>query len=267
MADPLTESPAPIDRLVALIEDLRGDNGCPWDKKQTPDSMARYLLEEVHELTDAVIANDADAVCEEAGDVLFQVVFMVHLFSEAGCFDLEQVIEKNLEKMIRRHPHVFGEATADTPEKVSQNWEKIKREEKKGRTDHSVLASIPSSLPALLRASLVSERAAKTGFDWDDISGVLDKTMEEWREFLNEIESSGKKRGGDKVAVEFGDLLFTMVNVARFAGIHPETALLRSIQKFEQRFKYMESKAWASDRQIDDLTFAEMQTLWEEAKK
>lgn len=259
-------SSAPIGRLVALIEDLRGENGCPWDKRQTPDSMARYLIEEVHELTDAIAANDADAVCEEAGDVLFQVVFLICMFSESGRFSLRDVIEKNVEKMIRRHPHVFGDTQAETPEAVSQNWEKIKRKEKGERAGRSIMDSIPTSLPALLRAALISERAAKTGFDWADMAGVMNQTMEEWDEFTRELDPSNGQGGNEKAAIEFGDLLFTMVNVARFARIHPETALLRSIQKFEQRFRYMERKAMESERRIDDLSVPEMHILWDDAK-
>jgi MazG family protein len=253
--------------MVTLIETLKGENGCPWDKKQTPDTMARYLLEEVHELVDAIISKDAEAVCEEAGDVLFQLLFVITLFRDAGQFGFEDVVEKNIEKMIRRHPHVFGDATADTPETVSENWEKIKRREKGGAGDQSILGAIPQSLPALLRASMVSERAAKTGFDWDDITGVMAKTMEEWSEFSSEVNQANGPVGSDKAAMEFGDVLFTMVNVARFAHIHPETALIRAIQKFEKRFNYMETKAVEGGRDVDDLTFKEMHQLWDEAKE
>ena len=267
MADPVKSGRStPIERLEALIETLRGKNGCPWDKKQTPYTMARYLVEEVYELVDAIITNDSAAVCEEAGDVLFQLLFVVNLFRESGKFSLTDVVEKNVEKMIRRHPHVFGDATAKTPETVSENWDKIKLKEKGGAGRHSVLSSIPQSVPALLRASMVSERAAKTGFDWDDISGVMAKTMEEWEEFSTEINNPECKTGCDKAAMEFGDILFTMVNVARFARIHPETALIMSIQKFEKRFTYMEERSIEAGRDIVSLTMREMQNLWDEAK-
>ena len=259
-----TQSPS-IHRIQALIATLRGENGCPWDRKQTPQSMTRYLVEEVYELADAILANDAEAVCEESGDVLFQLLFVIHLFTETGAFSLDDVVERNVVKMVRRHPHVFSDATAETPEQVRENWDKIKSAEK-GRHNRSILDSIPKGMPALLRAAMVSERAAKTGFDWDDIGGVMAKTMEEWAEFSKEIQQSGGSAGNDKAATEFGDILFTMVNVARFARIHPETALMRSIQKFEKRFAYMEGKASQAGKVIDDLTFHEMQTLWEEAK-
>jgi tetrapyrrole methylase family protein/MazG family protein len=267
LADPVKPGQSTsIERLEALIETLRGENGCPWDKKQTPDTMARYLVEEVYELVDAIISKDATAVCEEVGDVLFQLLFVVNLFRESGNFCLKDVVEKNLEKMIRRHPHVFGDATAKTPEKVSENWELIKLKEKGGRGRQSVLSSIPQSLPALLRASMVSERAAKTGFDWDDISGVMAKTMEEWEEFSTEVDNPECESGCESAAMEFGDILFSMVNVARFARIHPETALIRSIQKFEKRFNYMEEKAIEAGRDIGSLALREMHNFWNEAK-
>ncbi|MFO7716884.1 nucleoside triphosphate pyrophosphohydrolase [Desulfosarcina sp.] len=267
MADPVKPiRSTPIERLAALIETLRGENGCPWDKKQTPDTMAVYLIEEVYELVEAIISKNADAVCEEAGDVLFQLLFVVNLFRESGDFGLEDVIEKNIAKMTRRHPHVFGDASADTPEKVSQNWEKIKRLERGGAGRHSVLGSIPRNLPALLKAAMVSERAAKTGFDWDDLSGVMDKAMEEWMEFSKEVNTAEGAAGSDKAALEFGDIMFTMVNVARFARIHPEIALIRSIQKFEKRFNYLEERAKESGRNLDSLSVQEMHVLWDEAK-
>lgn len=267
MADPLKPNrPTPVERLTTLIETLRGENGCPWDKKQTPDAMVRYLIEEVYELADAIIANNADAVCEEAGDVLFQLLFVIQLYCESGNFCLAEVVEKNVAKMVRRHPHVFGDAVVKTAEKVSENWEKIKLEEKGLDERRSVLSSIPQGLPALLRASMVSERAARTGFDWDDIAGVMAKTMEEWLEFSKEVDQVHGTGSSDKAGMEFGDLLFTMVNVARFARIHPETALIQSIQKFEKRFNYMEARAIEAGRDIASLTHREMNDLWEAAK-
>ena len=257
---------APVDRIEALIETLRGEHGCPWDKKQTPATLTRFLIEEVYELVDAIIAQDAEAVCEEAGDVLFQLMFVIHMFKDTGKFCLNDVVEKNIEKMVRRHPHVFGDATVNTPEKVSQNWERIKRKEKVDSGPQSVLNGVPKHMPALARAAMVSERAAKTGFDWDDISGVMDKAMEEWEEFLREMKSSADAAGSDKAATEFGDVLFTLVNVARFASIHPETALIRSVQKFEQRFTYMEHNAQKAGRDLHRLTIGEMHDLWDAAK-
>jgi tetrapyrrole methylase family protein/MazG family protein len=261
-----SDRPASVDRLVALIQTLRGANGCPWDRKQTPDTMTRYLIEEVYELADAIASRRTADICEEAGDVLFQLLFVIFLFGESGDFSLEDVVTTILSKMVRRHPHVFGDATAKTPQTVSKNWDKIKRQEKGLTNRHSVLRSIPKGLPALLRAAMVSERAAKSGFDWDDIHGVMEKTMEEWQEFSKEIAAPDSEPNSQKAAMEFGDILFTMVNVARFAHIHPETALIQSIQKFEKRFIHMEEKALEAGRELNDLTVEEMHALWNRAK-
>lgn len=267
MASPLNPSRSTsIARLESLIETLRGENGCPWDKKQTPDTMARYLVEEVYELVDAIVSKDAAAVCEEAGDVLFQLLFIANLYRESGRFCLKDVVDYNVDKMIRRHPHVFGDVSAKTPEQVSENWDTIKLKERGGAERHSVLGSIPQGLPALLRAAMVSERAAKTGFDWDDISEVMAKAMEEWGEFAAEINHSRFESDSGRATMEFGDILFTMVNVARFAGIHPESALILSIQKFEKRFAYMEAKSIEAGQDIASLSFQEMHILWDEAK-
>ncbi|MGA6927304.1 MAG: nucleoside triphosphate pyrophosphohydrolase [Desulfosarcina sp.] len=255
-----------IDPLLALIGTLRGETGCPWDQQQTPDSMAPYLIEEVYELVEAIISKDAAAVRDEAGDVLFQLLFVIDLYRESGYFDIQDVVDTNLEKMVRRHPHVFGDVRATTPAAVSANWERIKLTEKGAGDRRSVLGTVPSGLPALLRASKVSKRAAKAGFDWDDLSGVMAKAMEEWREFSNEIEDLEGEGRREKAAMEFGDILFTMVNVARFTRIHPETALIHAIQKFEKRFTYMETKAMESGRDFDSLALAEMHHLWEKAK-
>ena len=268
MADSLESAgrPVSIDRVMALIETLRGEGGCPWDQKQTPATMTRYLVEEIYELVDAILAGSPEAVCEEAGDVLFQLLFVVYLFGEAGHFTVQNVIDKNLAKMVRRHPHVFGDVTAKTPEKVSSNWDRIKRTEKAGQKDDSILDAIPKGMPALLRAAMISERAAKTGFDWDDLAGVMAQAMDEWQEFSAELGAEADGVQGEKAAMEFGDVLFTMVNVARFAGIHPEMALIRSIQKFEKRFRYLEKQARETGQSIENLTFSEMHTLWDEAK-
>ena len=185
---------------------------------------------------------------------------------ESRSIKFEEVVEHNLEKMVRRHPHVFGDTQADSPEMVKDNWEKIKKKEKGETSRQSILASISQGLPALLRASLVSERAAKTGFDWEDLFGVMEKAKEEWLEFSDEVKRLETKDGKDNASTEFGDILFTLVNVARFAGIHPETALIQSIKKFEKRFFFMEEKALEMGRQIESMSIQEMHTLWAEAK-
>lgn len=255
-----------IHRIQSLIQTLRSEQGCPWDRKQTPPSMTRYLIEEVYELADAIMADDVQGVCEEAGDVLFQLLFIIYMFTERGAFGLGDVVEANVVKMVRRHPHVFSHATAETPEQVRENWDKIKSAEKGADDRRSVLDSIPKGLPAVLRAAMVSEKAAKTGFDWGDIGGVMAKVMEEWAEFTNEIRHADDSVDVERAATEFGDVLFTMINVARFAHIDPESALLRSILKFEQRFAYMEAKAVQAGKDIRRLPFQEMQALWDEAK-
>jgi MazG family protein len=268
LEDSLTSErqPPSIDRLITLIETLRGENGCPWDRKQTPESISRYIIEESYELVDAILGGDPTEICEEAGDVLFQLFFIVHLYNEDGLFGIGDVLDRNLEKMIRRHPHVFGDETAETPEEVKKNWQTIKTAEKADGHVASILDGISQGIPALLRADMVSRRAAATGFDWTSIQGVMEKTMEEWREFCDEVDKSSPLDNTDRASDEFGDTLFTMVNVARFARIDPEVALIRAVQKFERRFRFMEMEALAKGGTLDGLSFDEMQNLWDLAK-
>ncbi len=257
-----------INQLINLIETLRGKNGCPWDQKQTPGSMSIYLIEEMYELVEAIIRNDTDNVCEELGDVFFHILFITSIYKEKGKFDLEEVIGKVTEKMLRRHPHVFGDTRVENVEDVRKQWHHIKQTEKSDAPSTSVLSSVPKSLPALMRAYQVSERAARTGFDWDDISGVMAKAEEEWKEFKIEVDSDPEKETNQrKKSLEFGDVLFTLMNVARFAGIHPETALAESINKFEKRFKFMETEFAKEGRHMDSATKIEMNQLWEKAKQ
>jgi len=260
-----------INAVNELIERLRGENGCPWDRKQTPQSMSLYLTEEVYELADAVESGDPDLICEELGDVLFQILFIAKLFEEKRLFDIEDAAARIREKMIRRHPHVFGDTTVKDAEDVRNRWQQIKMKEKNNCAKESVLDSIPPKQPALMRAYRISERAARTGFDWDGITGVMEKTEEEWAEFKAEL---GKKQDrGDideqsskDIALEFGDILFTLVNVARFASIHPETSLAAATRKFEERFRHMEKMAEESGRTIDEVPRAEKERMWDAAK-
>jgi tetrapyrrole methylase family protein/MazG family protein len=260
--------PSPIEAIQELIDRLRGKNGCPWDRKQTPRSLAVYLIEEVYELVDAIETQDRQKILEELGDVLFQVFFVLHLFQEKGDFDLGQVVRANVSKMIRRHPHVFGDETIESAEMVKDRWHQIKLQEQQATADPvSVLDSVPQGMPALMRAYRISERAARTGFDWQDIGGVMQKAQEEWFEFAEEVKTGEtSETARQKAALEFGDILFTLVNVARFARIHPETALIASILKFENRFKYMETEALRSGRSLDAVAREEMDALWEKAK-
>jgi tetrapyrrole methylase family protein/MazG family protein len=257
-----------IERLRKLIATLRGRDGCPWDRKQTPSSLTVYLIEEMYELVEAVEADDTDAIREELGDVLFQVIFLASLYDEMRRFSLEAVVEENLSKMIRRHPHVFGDSRVDSVSEVRSRWREIKRQEK-ASDDGSVLDSIPSGMPALMRAFRVSERAAGTGFDWPDLAGVMGQVESEWNEFKAEFEMPDTDSGNrENMAMEFGDLLFSMINVARLARIHPETALSRSTQKFTRRFKQMETMARRQrGRALDDLPREEMERLWSAAKE
>jgi len=252
-----------IKRLIELVETLRGANGCPWDKKQSPKTMAIYLLEEVYELVDAIESGNPDDICEELGDVLFHIFFVAKLFEEMGHFNAGDVARLITEKMIRRHPHVFGSENAENAGDVRKRWHTIKMNEKSHLNNGSVLDSIPGGLPALMRAYRISERAARTGFDWDNIEGVLHKVEEEWSEFQCALNEKNKV----DISVEFGDILFTLVNVARFAAIHPETALKDSIKKFETRFRQMEKNLAESGRNIDSVSRNELDALWEEVKR
>ena len=263
------ETPS-VASLIRLIETLRGKNGCPWDRKQTPESLSVYLVEEVYELVDAIASGNADAVCEELGDVLFQVLFVARLFEETGQFTLADTAEKIAEKMVRRHPHVFGSEHVDSTDDIRIRWHEIKKTEKAHAPMGSVLDSVPTKLPALMRAYRVSERAARTGFDWSAVAGVVRKAEEEWEEFNSELRSADADPDDatmDRAALEFGDVLFTLVNVARLARIHPETALTRATRKFEKRFRHMEQKLAAAGRDLESATREELDRLWEAAKQ
>jgi len=264
---PLRDNEHYIDRLTGLIETLRGDNGCPWDKKQTSKSMALYLKEEMYELFEAIESGSPEEICEELGDVLFQVLFIARIYQEMGCFSIRDVARLNCEKMISRHPHVFAGDKVDSVEQIKQRWHEIKRTEKNHAAHRSVLDSIPSGLPPLMRAYRVSERAARTGFDWDDMPEVLHQAENEWDEFKDELKQSGPEGPDEgRIAMEFGDVLFTLTNVARFAGIHPETALIDSINKFEKRFRYMEEKILNSGKTLESVSRTDKEALWKKTK-
>ncbi len=254
-----------LKQLDDIISALRGKNGCPWDKKQTPASMALYLIEETHELLEAIESEDTEHIKEELGDVLFLIIFIARMFDEKKAFNINDAAKEASRKLIRRHPHVFGDGHLSTDDEVKKQWDKIKKKENNHKLS-SVLDSVPLKLPALMRAYRISERAARTGFDWNDIHGVMDKVQEEWDEFKNEMASLEDGENG-KAALEMGDILFTLVNVARFAKIHPETALSASNAKFEKRFRYMEEKAKEKGMEIDSVPSREKEALWEEAKK
>lgn len=254
-----------IQSLIDLITALRGEKGCPWDRKQTPSTLTVYLIEEMFELVEAINTNDADGVLEELGDVLFQLLFVAHMYQQDGRFSLEQVLDRIIQKMIRRHPHVFGSEKVDSAGDVKEQWRRIKQQEK--GEQHSLLDSIPSGMPALMRAFRVSERAAGTGFDWDNLEGVMAQAQEEWDEFRAEVDKpTAMETNKQKITMELGDVFFSLVNVARLAKVHPETALSRSTQKFIRRFKQMESMAADKNHHLEGLSKAEMELLWNKAK-
>lgn len=262
----VSEPKAELESLAEIVRTLRGENGCPWDRKQTPETMWKCLVEEVYELLDAIAKQAPDEVCEEMGDVLFQVVFIAELYREQGYFDLSDAIRSSASKMIRRHPHVYEGLGLSGDDELFRRWDAIKQEEKReaGRqVSPSVLDGVPPGMSGLLRSYKLSEKAVRYGFDWDDMAGVVQKVEEEWKEFGRALET------GDRAEIEseFGDILFTLSNVARFAGIHPETALARSIDKFEKRFRHMENRVTAMGTALQSLDREAIDALWEEAKK
>lgn len=228
----------PLKALIKLVESLRGQPGCPWDKKQTPKSMLIYLIEEMYELADAIESNRAEEVREELGDVLFHIVFITRLFHEKGHFSIYGVARDITEKMIRRHPHVFGNARVDNTDQIRQNWYQIKQNEKKQFKKESVLDSVPINLPALMRAYRIGERTARSGFEWEDRQSLLDKLNSEFDQLKYSIASDQS----DRISNDFGNLLFSLVNLARLLKIHPETALSGAVKAFEKRFRKMEKE-------------------------
>lgn len=245
-----------IEQLLEVMDKLLGENGCPWDKEQTHQSLLRYLLEETYEVIEAVKDNDMKKLEEELGDLLLQVVFHAALAKKEGFFDFADVVLKIKDKMIKRHPHVFGEISLDTADDVMNVWEKFKQKEGKKH----ILEGIPVMLPALLRAYKVQEKAARVGFDWPDVSGAVDKLKEEIDEFK-------KAEDIDHMREEMGDIFFALVNIARMKGIEPEEALQATNDKFVRRFNYVEEKVKASGQDFSAFTLEELDYFWEEAKK
>ena len=249
-----------IKALVALVEALRGEHGCPWDKKQTPATMLIYLIEEVYELADAIEANRAEHVKEELGDVLFHIIFITRLFQEAGNFSIYDVAREITAKMIRRHPHVFGTEQVDNTDEVRQNWHKIKQDEKKKDPNISVVDSVPKKLPALMRSYQIYERTARSGFDWGNSEDLISKLESGIRQLKLSMEKSEK----DRISGEFGKVLFLMVRLACLLKIHPETALSRALMAFETRIRQLEKKVSESGQKFESLSQAEKQRIWEE---
>lgn len=245
-------------RLLDVLDELR--EKCPWDRKQTNESLRPNTIEEVYELCDALIKNDKKNICKELGDVLLHVVFYAKIGSETGDFDIKDVCDKLCDKLIFRHPHVFGEVKADTAEKVSENWEQIKLKEKDG--NKSVLSGVPAALPSLIKAYRIQDKARNVGFDWENREDVWKKVKEEITEFEAEVGTMDK----EKAEAEFGDVMFSLINAARLYKINPDNALEHTNQKFIRRFNYLEEHTIKAGRNLNDMTLSEMDALWNEAK-
>lgn len=246
-------------RLLDILEELRAK--CPWDREQTFDSLRTLTIEECFELTDAIADHDMANIKKELGDVLLHIVFYAKIASETGDFDICDVCNALCEKLVYRHPHIFGQVDVDSSEQVMQNWEKLKLKEKGG--NRTVLAGVPRSLPALIKAHRIQDKARSVGFDWEERGQVWDKVAEEYGELKAEIDSMDE----DRMEAEFGDLLFSLVNAARLYGINPENALERTNRKFIKRFSYLESRTLAQGKDLKQMSLAEMDAIWEEAKK
>lgn len=243
-------------RLLNIMDDLRAQ--CPWDKKQTMQSLRHLTIEETYELGDAILDNDLQEVKKELGDLLLHIVFYAKIGSETGDFDIADVANSVCEKLIIRHPHIYGDVKVDNEEDVKRNWEKIKLKE----GNKSVLGGVPKSLPALVKASRIQDKAAGVGFDWDNIDDVFAKVKEE----IEELHAEVKAQKHTAIEAEFGDVLFSLINYARFLKVNPEDALERTNKKFIARFQYLERKAAESGKSLRDMTLAEMETYWQEAK-
>lgn len=256
-----------IKRLTEIMTRLRGEDGCPWDKQQTHLSLKPYLIEEAYEVLEAIDTGSPERLREELGDLLLQIVFHAQIAKEEGHFDLEGVAQAINEKLIRRHPHVFGARKVEGVEEVLVNWERLKEDEY-GEERSSALAGVPIGLPALMRAQKLQAKAAKVGFDWPDLSGALAKLEEEIREFRAVLAEGGREgTARERLVDEFGDVLFALVNVARFLAIDAEEALRETTEKFCRRFRHIEDSAKAQGRRLTEMELAEMDELWEEAKK
>ena len=244
--------------FLDVLDTLRAK--CPWDAKQTNESLRPNTIEEVYELVDALMADDTANICKELGDVLLHVAFYSKIAEEKGQFDVADVCTRLKDKLIFRHPHIYGDVKANNADEVIQNWEQIKLKEKGG--NKTVLSGVPSALPALIKANRIQEKARNVGFDWEDREQVWDKVKEE----VNEVEAEIKNGSAKEIDAEFGDLLFAVINAARLYGVDPENALERTNRKFISRFNYIEAKANEKGIALKDMTLGEMDKLWEEAK-
>jgi XTP/dITP diphosphohydrolase len=246
-----------LDRLLTIMDELR--EGCPWDRKQTLQSLRHLTIEETYELGDAILDNDLEEIPKELGDLLLHIVFYAKIGSETNDFDIASVAHGISDKLVSRHPHIYGDVTVKDEEEVKQNWETLKLKEGK----KSVLEGVPNSLPALVKSSRIQEKVAGVGFDWERPEQVMEKLHEELAELQVEVDSGNK----DAVEAEFGDVLFSLVNYGKHLGVNAEDALERTNKKFIKRFQYLESKAGELGKPLSDMTLAEMDVFWNEAKK
>ena len=250
---------AAVDRLLTIMDELREQ--CPWDKKQTFESLRHLTIEETYELGDAILSRDLDEIKNELGDLLLHIAFYARLGTEEKAFDMADIAHGISEKLIYRHPHIYGDVKVKNEEDVKKNWEALKLKEGKGKK--TVLEGVPKGLPALVKAQRIQDKVAGVGFDWEKPEQVWEKVQEELAEFQAEVKKGSKK----DMEAEFGDVLFSMINYARFLKINPDTALERTNQKFTQRFNYLEAKAKTLGKNLQDMTLAEMDIYWEEAKQ
>jgi len=254
----MNEKLASFERLLNIMDELR--EKCPWDKEQTNESLRTLTIEETYELADAIIKNDAEHIKKELGDLLLHIVFYSKIGEENEQFNIKSVIDSLSEKLIYRHPHIFSNTNVSNAKEVEENWERLKLKEKDG--NKSVLAGVPKSLPALIKANRIQEKVRGVGFDWEDKEQVWDKVQEE----LDEVKTEILKGDQDKMEAEFGDLLFSIINTARLYGVNPENALERTNRKFISRFNYLEKNTISKGMDLKDMTLAEMDVIWEEAK-
>ena len=245
-----------FERLLNIMDDLRAK--CPWDKKQTMESLRHLTIEETYELGDAILSGNLQEVKKELGDLLLHIVFYAKIGSETNSFNIADVANGVCEKLIERHPHIYGDVQVNNEEDVKRNWEKIKLKE----GNKSVLGGVPKSLPALVKATRIQDKAAGVGFDWDNIDDVFEKIKEE----IDELHAEVKAQQPSNIESEFGDVLFSLINYARFLKVNPEDALERTNRKFIARFQYLEEKATAQGKSLKDMTLQEMETYWQEAK-
>lgn len=246
-----------FERLLVIMDELREQ--CPWDKKQTIDSLRHLTIEETYELTDAILEKDMVKIKKELGDIMLHLVFYARIASETKEFDIADVLNSLCDKLIHRHPHIYGDAKVENEEQVKENWEKLKLKE----GSKSVLEGVPVSLPSVVKASRIQEKARAVGFDWDKPEQVWEKVEEELRELKHEIDS---KASLSKVEDEFGDVMFSLINYARFVGVNPEDALEKTNKKFIKRFQYLEAEAAKAGKKLDEMTLGEMDEYWNKAK-